>query len=236
LASFGYRISGTRLTPGQLLKAERLRPLELDDVICRRMFEAGESLRFIQVGAFDGVMQDPLRKYVERCRWKGVMVEPQPGPANKLRELYRSNESIKILEAAVDDHPGSRTLYTVGGDCEGDWAAALASFDRASIEKHSNLIPNLLSRIIELRVECVTFSDVLASLGEKGIDLLQIDAEGADAVLLSLFPFHEVLPAIVHWEATHLTLESRNECLDRLAEFGYRFALSGTQDMMAVLI
>ena len=42
-------------------------------------------------------------------------------------------------------------------------------------------------------------------------------------------------PSIIHWEVKHLSTPQREECLDRLAGFGYRFAPSGDEDMLAVL-
>jgi len=89
--------------------------------------------------------------------------------------------------------------------------------------------------IREETVDCMTFDEVLGRLPHKRIDLLQIDAEGADAYLLSLFPFDRVRPAIIHWEIKHYTKTQKQDCLDRLAGFGYRFAPSGGEDMMAVL-
>jgi hypothetical protein len=65
--------------------------------------------------------------------------------------------------------------------------------------------------------------------------IFSIDAEGSDAYLLSLFPFDHVQPAIVHWEVKHYTKTEKEDCLDRLAGFGYRFAPSDGEDMMAVL-
>jgi hypothetical protein len=75
---------------------------------------------------------------------------------------------------------------------------------------------------------------VLDRLPCEQLDLLQIDTEGADAYILSLFPFSRVRPAIIHWETKHLSKKQREDCLDRLTGFGYRFASSGDEDMMAV--
>jgi len=79
LARLGYRVQGTRYFPRQLLETTSLRAIEFDDVVCRRMFEFGPEFSFIQVGAFDGITRDPLRKYISKCGWRGVVVEPQAG-------------------------------------------------------------------------------------------------------------------------------------------------------------
>lgn len=87
--------------------------------------------------------------------------------------------------------------------------------------------------IREEMVDCIPFDDVLSRLS-RAPDILQIDTEGADALVLSLFPFERVRSPLVHWEVKHLTVTQREQVLDRLGGFGYRFASSGDEDMLAV--
>jgi FkbM family methyltransferase len=235
LATLGYHVQGTRYTPKHLLEPGKLRTLQLADVIARRMLERGHELTFIQIGAFDGVTKDPLFDYIGKYGWRGVLVEPQPGPAEQLRELYGSNERVVIMQAAIDRGADKRTLYVIESDTIPVWARGMASFDRQHVEKHSYLIPDIKNMIREIEVECISFDDVLESLPDKHVDLLQIDAEGADVEILKEFPFELLKPAIVHWEIKNLTKLQREEGFDRLSKFGYRFAPSGDEDMMALL-
>jgi FkbM family methyltransferase len=235
LAELGYRVQATHQVPRQLLDVKNLRVLELDDVICRRMFEVGSDLRFVQVGVFDGVTGDPLHRYIARCGWRGVLVEPQARSAARLRELYRDNERVAVLQAAVAESAGRRTLFTVESSRAPAWAGGLASFDLQHILNHAHMIPGLAGMICEEQVECVPFDTVLARLPPGRLDLLQIDVEGADAAVLALFPFDRVQPAIVHWEIKHLTKLQREGCLDRLSALGYRFAVSEDENMLATL-
>jgi FkbM family methyltransferase len=234
-AKLGYRVQGTRYSPRHLLEPSYLRPIELADVIYRRMFEFGQEITFIQIGAFDGITVDPLQKYIDKYGWRGVLLEPQPGPASQLRELYRDNHRIAVVEAALDSEPGTRTLFTVESDSVPTWARGMASFQRDHIVKHSYIIPGLEEMVRETVVDCITFEDVFERLPSGQVDLLQIDAEGADAHILSLFPFDQVTPPIIHWEIKNLSKAQREDCFDRLSGFGYRFAPSGDEDMMALL-
>lgn len=234
LAVLGYEVRGTRMTPRPMLDPSLTRALEFDDIVCRRMFETREALQFVQVGAFDGLIQDPLRKYIIRCGWRGVMVEPQPGPVAKLRDLYKGDDRVTVLQAALDHKEGKRAFFSVDAPHAPAWAGALASFQKDVILKHVDKIPDLEAMIREISVDCVTFDSVVARLPDGELDLLQVDTEGADAFILSLFPFETIRPAIVHWEVRHLSLQEREDCLGRLASFGYRFAPSGDQDMLAV--
>jgi FkbM family methyltransferase len=235
LDRFGYRIEGTRYTPRHLFRPECLRSLQFDDVMCRYMFEHGEICNFIQVGAYDGISTDPLRRFIERCGWRGIMLEPQPGPAGQLRRLYQDNTNIVILEAAVDRERTTRTLYTVECDSLPKWAGGMASFDRDLILRQNYLIPEIEKFIRELRVNCVPFSEIIdAQPGEDRLDLLQIDAEGADGRILSFFPFDRVKPAIVHWEVKNMAKLEQEATLDLLCSHGYLISRSGGEDMLAV--
>ena len=235
LSRLGYHVEGTRHTPRHLFQPECLRTLQFDDVVCRYMFEHGEVCNFIQVGAYDGISTDPLRRYIERCGWHGVMLEPQPGPAAQLRQLYKDNANIVVLEAAVDSRHMTRTLYAVEGDGLPKWAGGMASFDRAQILKQDYLIPGIEKFMRELHVECLPFSEILeVQPGAKQLDVLQIDAEGADGRILSWFPFDRIKPPIVHWEIKNMTTLEQEAALDLLCSRGYLVSRSGGEDMLAV--
>ena len=236
LARLGYSVQGTRCCPRQLFDAAYLRSLELDDVVSCRMFECGRELTFVQIGGFDGVTGDPLHKHIAKHGWRGVVVEPQSRAVSKLRDLYRGNDRIVILQAALDCECRSRKLYTIESETAPQWAGGLASFRRETIVKHSGLVPGLETMIKEEYVECITFEQVLEYLPGRYVDVLQIDAEGADGYILSLFPLERVRPAIIHWEVKHLTKTEKEDCLDRLISFCYKFAPSGGEDMLAVHI
>jgi FkbM family methyltransferase len=235
LNHFDYRIEGTRYTPRHLFRPECVRTLHFHDVICRYMFERGQDCSFIQVGAYDGISADPLRRYIERCGWSGVMVEPQPGPAQQLRALYKGNANIVIIEAAVGHVRMSRTLYTVDCDILPKWAGGMASFDRGHILKHDYLFPSIEKFVREVRVDCVPFAEIIKSRpGGTRLDLLQIDAEGADGQILSWFPFARLMPAIVHWETKNMSKLEQEAALDLLCSQGYLISRSGAEDMLAV--
>jgi len=235
MAKLGYRVEGIKHTPRHLFDRDAVRQLQFDDVICRRIVECGPEFRFIQVGAYDGISTDPLRKFIERFAWRGVMLEPQPEPARQLRNLYPEGSGMVILEAALDREPGSRTIYTVEADSVPKWVGGMASFERNNILKHADQIPGIADMVREIEVSCVTPDHVLDQLGSDRLDLLQIDAEGADGYLLSLFPFARIKPAIVHWEIKNMTRQAQEETLDLLRGHGYRIARSGGEDMLAVL-
>lgn len=235
LSKAGYSIHCLRNVPAPLLNPENLRVLEFDDAVCRRMHETETELVFLQIGVYDGITHDPLRKYIVKSGWRGIMVEPQSRAAQGLQQLYKDNPGIQIINAAVDAEQHQRSLYTVEGPNAPDWAGGLASFDRATVAKHAQWVPGLESMIREETIDCLTFDSILPRLPEGRLDVLQIDTEGADGFILSLFPFERMRPAIVHFEVKHLDKAEQETALNRLLGFGYRIARSGGEDMLAVL-
>lgn len=234
LAKTGYSVTCVRHIPAPLLDPANLRTFEFDDAVCRRMHEVGRRLVFLQVGVYDGITHDPLRRHILESGWTGVMVEPQGKCVTGLRELYRDHPGVHVLHAAIDERPGKRTLYTVKGPNAPAWTGGLASFDRKTVAKHEQWCPGLSAMIHEETVPCLPFKQALEKLPGDRLDILQIDTEGADGLILSLFPFETIQPAIVHFEIKHLSQPEQEEALRRMSSHGYKFSRSGGEDMLAV--
>lgn len=230
----GYRVDSLRYVPRTLRDSASVLPLTFDDAVCRRMVDVGRPLTVVQIGVHDGVTHDPLYRYFCDHGWTGVLVEPQPADCRVLRTLHASRPGIQVIEAAVGATAGVSTLYTVKGEGLPAWTGGLASFSRETILKHRDLLPGLENHIVPVEVPVIPFEVLLSELPEGAPDVLQIDTEGGDADILHLFPFERVRPAIVHWEVKHLTLTQTDACLDLLDSYGYRFAPSGGEDMLAV--
>lgn len=196
---------------------------------------------FIQIGAFDGVMHDPLRKYIVRYEWNGILVEPQPEPFNKLQELYANCDRINLLNCVISDSRGDKIIYVVDEDAGAlpDWIRGSASFDRKNLSKYSASLPALGNAIKELRVKSITMNDLISIHGNKPLDLLQIDAEGYDGELIKMFPFETLKPQIIHFESKNLSRNQLQEVVDILVRKGYDVAFDGgmqkAEDMIAVL-
>ena len=70
----------------------------------------------------------------------------------------------------------------------------------------------------------------------ESIDVLQIDAEGMDAQLLTWFPFERIKPALLHYETAHMSADEQRYLGSRLKSLGYIIRESNsTTDNMAIL-
>ncbi|HEX2477291.1 MAG TPA: FkbM family methyltransferase [Lacipirellulaceae bacterium] len=178
---------------------------------------------FLQIGAYDGRSDDDLRDLVVRHSLRGVLVEPQPAAFARLRETYRDQPQVTLLQAAIADREGVRNLYCRRGD-----ASMAASFDAEHLRRHG--IPS--AEIIRQPVVCHTVESALRTAGLESVDLIQIDAEGYDWPIIHSIDFAKVRPAILRFEYRHMHSSDADACLDFLARHGYLFLLEA-RDIIA---
>jgi FkbM family methyltransferase len=182
-------------------------------------------LTFMQIGAFDGHVDDDLQSIVKARRFRGVLLEPQPAAFARLQRTYRDQPQVTLLQAAIADQLGTRTLYCKRGE-----ASMVASFDREHLRKHN--VPD--SEIVEQSVTCHTVESAMRAAGLARIDVLQIDAEGYDWPIIRSIDFSRLRPRVLRFEYRHMSTSDADECLKLLADHGYQFVIE-SRDIIAHL-
>ncbi len=234
LSGLGYEMRCTRFIPPTMLNPEYVIQLNFRHAVTELMDRLNRTqLTFMQVGAFDGISCDPLREFILKYEWQGVLLEPQPAAFEKLTANYAGQPGLVFKNCAVAETRGQLELFTVQGDDLPAWCGGLAGFSRQSIEKHEPFAPGISQRIVSMQVPTIPFADLLQEVVGP-LDLLQIDTEGFDAELLKIFPFDLSQPSIIHFERKHLSAETLDSSLIQLARYGYRFAFDGDEDMLAL--
>jgi FkbM family methyltransferase len=180
-------------------------------------------LTFLQIGAFDGVGEDDLRDIVVAHKLRGVLVEPQPTAFARLKNTYRNQPYVTLLEAAIAEECGVRDLYCKRGE-----ASMAASFDRTHLLKHNIADVD----IVRHSVACHTVESALQAAGLSHVDLLQIDAEGYDWPIIRSINFERLKPRIIRFEYRIMPPGDADDCLELLASHGYRFIVE-TRDIIA---
>jgi FkbM family methyltransferase len=181
-------------------------------------------LTFLQIGAFDGHGDDDLHELIMAHRLRGLLVEPQPAAFARLKEAYSDQPQVKLLQAAIAEEQGARTLY-----CRKHQASMAASFDRQHLRRHG--IAD--SDIVAVPVPCHTVASALALAELDRVDLLQIDAEGYDWPIIRSIDLSLIQPAIIRFEYRHMRPLEADACLALLADSGYRFLVE-SRDIVAV--
>jgi FkbM family methyltransferase len=193
------------------------------------------SITVVEVGANDGINNDPLHKFIRRDNWKGVLLEPQKFVFEKyLKPLYATTDGITVLNAALDFTDGIRPLYKIAVSGS-RWATGLASFSREVVEeavssgyvekqamKEGTSLPIDKADFIATElVECISVVTLLKRYDLKKVDWLQIDTEGFDFEIIKMFISEKIRPEVIVYENIHFTDDQQKECLNFLTSLDY---------------
>ncbi len=221
LRRFGYRLE--RIRPDVQF------PIDVFDLVIKDlMLRTRPNLFFVQIGANDGVSHDPIRSFIKKHHWSGVLIEPVPWIFEQLKKNYQDDKQLQFENVAISQHDGESTLFVVRkNDAFPDWANELASFNKDVLLSHAPLIPGLESHVEGLRVTTLSVPTLLKRHAIDRIDVLQIDTEGYDYEILKMFDLKRIRPSVIQFEHTHLSRDQRQECFSHLVTNGYRFATVG---------
>lgn len=159
-----------------------------EDVILWRAFKGIERGYYIDVGAADPVSGSVTKAFYDRG-WNGINIEPEPTYAAALRAARPRDLNLEI---ALGSKPGTQTLHRIPG-------TGLSSLDRDVATGHQELgYPSPVMHAVRV----TTLKDVCEQHAPDVLHFLKIDAEGAEADILSGADFDRFRPWIVLAEAT----------------------------------
>lgn len=190
---------------------------------------------FLQVGANDGFIYDPLHKFIKRDNWRGIMLEPQPDVFNDyLSRLHGKRPEIITVNAALDKNDGMTTIYKYAVSIE-RWATGMASFNRQVLAdkiKDGTIIKKALKQGIKLpeneedwitgqEIATISPETLLGKFGDEGFKLLAIDTEGFDYEILKMLDLNRISPEVIIYEEVNFDPDTARECRSYLGEHGY---------------
>ncbi len=193
----------------------------------------------IQVGANDGVMEDPVREIILELGLPSLLVEPSVAMFAKLVENYKGVGDVQFLNAAVSDVPGQLDLWELpSGEGLPVWAQGLASFDKRVILEHRRALGmsrnRLESILARTSVPVISFADLLLRFPAFCSPVLvQVDTEGHDGKVIRGLLATKCRPALINYEHKHLGFDEEEELRGSLVSEGYQF-IEGIQDTLAV--
>jgi FkbM family methyltransferase len=129
---------------------------------------------FVEVGAFDPFVLSQTAA-LEQSGWHGVLIEPVPAQAAKLRAQRRA-QVVEVACGSPEQH-GTTMRLTVAG--------ALSNMRQERSDAPTT----------DVRV--VTLDSVLREAGVTNIDFLSIDVEGHEIDVLRGFSFAQYQPRLV---------------------------------------
>jgi FkbM family methyltransferase len=232
---FGYEIR--RMPPPNV---GSVKPLVYADFL-RMYFEYQDfsEFYFVQIGANDGVTNDPLHPFVKEHGLRGLMVEPQRNVFNRLQQNYAGFPGLTFANVAISDQTSLPLYYfdeefaKIYEEEIGKNATGITSMDREHLRTiirfyyrqfKGNRRPSLEEIdkwIVTEEVDCLTLDALLETYAVSRVDLLQIDVEGYDAHIVRMVNFDKIRPKIINFEHKHLSVADRLECQANLQSAGY---------------
>lgn len=196
---------------------------------------AKRPISIIQIGANDGVTNDPLGELIPDCqgRVRGLLIEPQRAVFGRLSQRYAHAPLITCLHAAIDWEPGTRCIYAVNQQAASERLRrcvtdGIGSFERRHVESILKTYMPVLSGhevdelITEEVVPVTTLKQALDSAEIRQPDVFLVDAEGFDAEIVRMMLDIGIRPILIQYEHKHLHVRDRRSISKRLIREGYR--------------
>jgi FkbM family methyltransferase len=191
---------------------------------------------FVQVGANDGVRDDPIRHLILKHSLRGLLVEPVPSLFNQLQQNYAGTPGLIFENSAIMSTDGVCKLYFIPAAPDvPDWALGNVSFDPQVLLKHANEIPNVKNRIESVDVTGLSVTSLLKKHAINAVNILQVDAEGFDYQVIKMFLEAGLRPEVIHYEFIHLSYEDQARCREMLGAAGYRVMNVGSNTVASTL-
>jgi len=188
---------------------------------------------FVNIGANDGVSNDPIYPFLCEYGWRGIAVEPLESRFEELARNYRRFPWVILERAAIADEPRAFHYIAPAGGYERTWTKQVGTLDRAFLLKtidgmrtyeFDGPVPAELERsIVSVEVPCISFKALMEKHRISAVDFLNIDAEGADYEIFCSIDLGRYRPRILSIETGGMSDVERVDFERRLNEAGYVF-------------
>ena len=162
---------------------------------------AKKQVRFTQIGANDGQLNDPIYPYIKQGKFKGILVEPLPPLFEKLKQTYKGIDGLSFENVGITDSDGNMGFYFLPPEYnEPDWLQQIGTFDKKAIELNLETLPQLVSKVQMTTVATISLNTLFNRNKVKELDLLIIDAEGFEYKILKQLQSVRVKPTFIVFE------------------------------------
>jgi len=174
-------------------------------------------LKFLQIGAMDGVSHDELNSYIMCFDWNGVLVEPLPDMFEKLVDNYDQKIGLQFECSAITENDGETEIHRVlpGTENAPEWADGCSTLVP---EKH---IDYLVPMMVKEKVKTMTLKNLVEKYKLQDVNFVQIDTEGYD---FKIFMQIDGLidPDLIKVEIAHVTYTNAVYMRYVLEQKGYK--------------
>jgi FkbM family methyltransferase len=188
-------------------------------------------VNFVQIGTNDGLRWDPVRRFIIRDDWNGVLVEPLPPVFELLKKNYAHVTNRKLVFANVavssDDSESFKFWSFSKSFCDSLsiedrlYYLRKSSTDRRLVEANLKGFDDIQTMIECYTVPALSVNTLLDKYWDGDpIDLIFIDAEGHDDRIIRAIDFARIQPAAILYESHNLR-ERKQGIQEYLQSRGY---------------
>jgi FkbM family methyltransferase len=188
---------------------------------------------FVNIGANDGVSNDPIYPFLCEYGWRGIAVEPLEPVFAELERNYQRFPGVILERAAVAPEP--RPFYFIPATTryERTWTKQVGTLDPGFLRRAIDLMrtyefegpvpPGLEQSITPVEVPCLTFAALMEKHRVERVDFVNIDAEGVDYEIVRTIDLARWRPQILCLETADMSEAQRDDLGRRFAAHGYVF-------------
>ena len=232
--------------PSAVVARPTVAPTSRDDIFDQALHRLGLSrydVRFVQVGAMDGVSFDDFHGYVRMYGWAGLLVEPMPWHFERLRAAYArldpDGTRYRFERAAIAEVDGTVRMLTIDPAAVDDGRIAACFGGMSAIWPPRNGLASEGDAAVvaawgrAIDVPALSLATLLARHDVRRIDVLCIDAEGWDFRILRQLDVSRWRPLVIRCEWVNLDADEQRQVLAWLHDRDYVTCVSG-QNLDAV--
>jgi FkbM family methyltransferase len=230
------------ISPGQYLRLVNLKHRHFVpggnhinvDIFFTLLSRKSSPVSFIQIGANDGMKNDPIFPFVKQYHWKGILVEPLPDFYEKLVGNYQSAKNLTFENVGISDQNGEMDFYYLPPEYDKpEWLQQIGTFDKEAIEFNLANFPELIGKIERRKIQTFTLKHLLDKNKVLKMDLLIIDAEGFEYKILRQLEQLSEKPSYILFEWGCLKENVQNDLFNFLRDLKYKL-YSSSGDVLAV--
>lgn len=232
--------------PSAVVTRPTVAPTSRDDIFDQALHRLGlarHDVRFVQVGAMDGVSFDDFHGYVRMYGWAGLLVEPMPWHFERLQAAYArldpDGTRYRFERAAIAEADGTVRMLTIDPAAVDDGRIAACFGGMSAIWPPRNGLASEGDAAVvaawgrDIDVPALSLATLLARHDVRRIDVLCIDAEGWDFRILRQLDVSRWRPLVVRCEWVNLDAGEQQQVLAWLHARDYVTCVSG-QNLDAV--
>ena len=220
-----FGLVGLKLIDKNLIKNDRLIAKHSSKKVVNlleKFFSEDLVKTVVQIGANDGKRFDQISKFIKNNNeLKAVLVEPVKKYFEQLKENYKGFKNIEFENSAISKNNEINFLYCVKDKFiqnYQDHIKGINSYEMKHLLNHSVKE----SHIEKIKVETLTFENLIKKYDLTEIDLLYIDVEGYDDKIVLDFLDNSQLRPILIFEYIHIKNTSFELLMKKLLDENYK--------------